>query len=124
MATTSPPVFDDREFLERVGRDYALAADVARLFLEDCPRRIIAMRDALGRRDAATLRTEAHGLKGAAGNMSAAALSTAARDLEQAASQQQFDAAADLLGRVIREADAVLDAVRSFESRVSTRRSG
>lgn len=121
MATTMPPVFDEQEFLDRVGRDYELAADVARLFLEDCPRRLAVMRGALAVGDAVALRTEAHGLKGAAGNMSANQLSAAACELEDHASQQRLDLAVAALDRVEDEAGVVLDAVRAFETVVAAR---
>jgi len=115
------PVFDQDEFLERVGGDYELAADVARLFLEDCPRRLEAMGDAFERRDAAELRAEAHGLKGASGNMSATTLSALARELEEYARQGRLDAAGATLGRLKDEATTVLAAIQSFEESAAPR---
>ncbi|MGE0705698.1 MAG: Hpt domain-containing protein [Vicinamibacterales bacterium] len=109
-------VFDQQEFLERLGGDYELAVEVAQLFLEDCPRRIAVMREAVGMGDATTLRTEAHGLKGAAGNMSAYQLSLTARELEHLASAGRMDDAVEVMSRLAEEADAAIEALRAFEA--------
>ncbi len=113
-------MFDQEEFLERLGHDYELSADVARLFLDDCPRRLAAIQDAVQRRDLDALNLEAHGLKGAAGNMSAHQLAALAFELEERARAGQVDAAVFTASRLAGEVDAVLEAVRAFESLAAT----
>lgn len=114
-------VFDQQEFLERLGGDYELAVEVVQLFFEDCPRRIAVMREAVGTGDASALRAEAHGLKGAAGNMSAHQLSLTARELEHLASTGRMDDAIPLMSRLEEEADAVTEALRAFEAGAAAR---
>lgn len=109
-------VFDQQEFLERLGGDYELAVEVVHLFFEDCPRRIAVMREAVGAGDARALRNEAHGLKGAAGNMSAYQLSQTARELEHLASAGRMDDAVPVMSRLGEEADAAIEALRAFEA--------
>jgi HPt (histidine-containing phosphotransfer) domain-containing protein len=55
------------------------------LFLEDAPRQLTAMQDALQRGDASVLERAAHSLKGAASNLSAHVTVAAALELEKSA---------------------------------------
>ena len=73
----------DEATLERVGGDAELLAEVSQLFIEDAPRQLQAIRDALNRQDAAALHRAAHTLKGSASNFGAARLVEEAYALEQ-----------------------------------------
>lgn len=108
-------VLDREEFLERLGGDYELAADVVQLFVDDCPRRVTAVREAIERQDPAQLQAEAHALKGAAGNLSAKGLADLARTLEHLAGEGNLDTALALWPQLFEEMSAVLDAVRSLD---------
>jgi len=57
--------------------------DVVRMFLEDCPIRVAAIRAAVEDADAARIRASAHTLKGSAGYLSAGFVVDAAADLER-----------------------------------------
>ncbi len=57
--------------LERVGGDADLLKDIARLFIDDCPRALAELRDAGARGDHPLVERAAHGLKGAASNFGA-----------------------------------------------------
>jgi CheY-like chemotaxis protein/HPt (histidine-containing phosphotransfer) domain-containing protein len=73
----------DRGGLERrSGGDQALADDIIRLFLEDCPLRMETIREAVAQGNADLVRSAAHGLKGAAGYVSAPRVVEAAARLE------------------------------------------
>jgi PAS domain S-box-containing protein len=83
--TAAEPVMLDRdEAIERLGGDESLLQEICALFIEDGPRRLSAIQDAVTRGDFVRVRAEAHGLKGAAANLSALALVDAAAALEQA----------------------------------------
>ena len=74
----------DRDLLmERLGGDEELLIDVVRIFLDDCPVRLAAIKAAVDSRDAERIRTTAHALKGAAANLSAQGLFEAAGMLER-----------------------------------------
>jgi CheY-like chemotaxis protein/HPt (histidine-containing phosphotransfer) domain-containing protein len=108
--------FDAKELRARVAGDEQLLADVIRIFLEDCPIRLAAIKDAVDRRDADAIRTTAHALKGAAGNLSATGLFEAARVLERIGSESRLDAAEAAWRVLSTEAANVIDALRRFES--------
>ncbi|MCX6595208.1 MAG: Hpt domain-containing protein [Acidobacteria bacterium] len=68
--------------MERVGGDEELLQQVARLFLDDCPRALGEIRAAIDRGDAKLLEREAHSLKGSVANFGAEPVVNAALDLE------------------------------------------
>ena len=57
-----------------------LLAEISRLFVDDAPRHLQKIREALDARDGEALRRAAHGLKGAAANFDADGVVSAARD--------------------------------------------
>jgi two-component system sensor histidine kinase/response regulator len=75
-------VFDQGRFLANVDGNLELMREVAQLFLEDCPRRLAALQDAMLRRDRRALEHTAHTLKGSAGYLSAPGVFTAADEVE------------------------------------------
>ena len=80
------------EVLARVGGDRALLAEISRLFVEDAPRHLRKIREALDARDGESLRRAAHGLKGAAANFDADGVVNAARELEEIGRSGEPDA--------------------------------
>jgi CheY-like chemotaxis protein len=75
-------VLDSAATLSRVEGDTELLAEMVRLFLEDCPRLISAVREALTRRDPQALQRAAHTLKGSVANFAAQSAFEAALRLE------------------------------------------
>jgi len=71
------------EVLARVGGDRELLAEISRLFVDDAPRHLEKIRQAIEARDGESLRRAAHGLKGAAANFDAEGVVAAARTLEE-----------------------------------------
>ena len=105
-------VFSAPALLERLGGDAQLLARVIGLFLEDCPARLTAIKEAVDARSAERIRNEAHALKGAAGNLSASDLADAARTLEQIGAEGRVEAAEAAWERLSAEARRVMDAIR------------
>ena len=75
--------FDERFVRARLGDNPRLFAKLVRLFLEDSPARMLAMRRAIATGGGEELRDAAHALKGAAANFAAAPVVEAARQLER-----------------------------------------
>ena len=96
------PAFDERAFRARLGDHARLFEKMVRLFLEDCPARMRAMRRAIAAGDGEALREPAHALRGAAANLSAAPVVEAAHRLELQGKNRdlsQSPAAYDVLTR-------------------------
>jgi HPt (histidine-containing phosphotransfer) domain-containing protein len=69
--------------LDRVGGDVDLLKDIARIFIDDCPRALAELRDACARGDCTLAERAAHGLKGAAANFGATRVVDASLHLEK-----------------------------------------
>jgi PAS domain S-box-containing protein len=123
IVSVSPPLpepVDRIAFLERLGGDEELMVDVIRLFLEDCPQRLVDIKAAVDQRDAERLRTAAHALKGAAANLSAGALFQAAATLERIGTEARLDAAPAAWRALSTEASLAMDVLRRFEQTHAT----
>jgi two-component system, sensor histidine kinase and response regulator len=95
---TTASSFDVNDLRRRTGGDEALMGEVVQLFMEDCPRRMAAIRDAIEQGRADALRAAAHALKGAASYFSAPAVVAGAAALERIAVEGQMaDAPAALV---------------------------
>jgi two-component system sensor histidine kinase/response regulator len=95
---------DTPALLARVDGDMGFLRELIALFLDDCPKMLARIRDAIGHHDAEALRSAAHALKGSVANFSAPAAVAAALNLET-------------LGREARLAEAEA-AYRDFEIQV------
>jgi PAS domain S-box-containing protein len=96
------PAFDEQVFRARLGDNARLFEKMARLFLEDSPARMRAMRRAIAAGDSEALREPAHALRGAAANFAAAPVVEAAQRLELQAKNGELSqslAAYDVLTR-------------------------
>ncbi|HXQ21140.1 MAG TPA: Hpt domain-containing protein [Candidatus Acidoferrales bacterium] len=76
------PVIDTATMLDRLDGDAELACEVIGLFLEDCPRRLTAVREALAHGDGKALEFAAHSFKGSVSTFAAAAATAASVRLE------------------------------------------
>jgi HPt (histidine-containing phosphotransfer) domain-containing protein len=104
--------FDEHALLRRVSGDTVLMAEVIRLFLDDCPTRLAAIADAVGREHAVDLRAAAHALKGAAANLSALNLVQTLDVLERVAAESHMNAAEGAWRQVAVAASLVVDTLR------------
>jgi len=112
----APGSLSRHDILERLGGDEQLFNDVIGLFLDDCPKRMTAIKSAVDARDPELIRITAHALKGAAGNLSAGGLFEAAQTLEQIGAEGRLEAAEAAWRRLSSEAANVLDTLRRFEA--------
>jgi CheY-like chemotaxis protein len=101
------------EVLARVGGDRELLAEISRLFVDDAPRHLEKIRQALDARDGESLRRAAHGLKGAAANFDADGVVNAARALEEMGRTGEFDAHDAVWQTLILETDRLLSILRA-----------
>ncbi len=83
------PDISDR-VLARVGGDRELLAEISRLFVDDAPRHLEQIRQAIDDHNGESLRRAAHGLKGAAANFDADGVVSAARTLEEIGNSGDF----------------------------------
>jgi len=95
-----------------------LLRELVALYLEDCPRLLVEIREAVARGDAAALQIAAHTLKGSAGSLKAQRTAEAALQLEMMGREASLDGAADALGVLEREAAASRLAMVSLVERI------
>jgi HPt (histidine-containing phosphotransfer) domain-containing protein len=79
---TNAAVIDRTAVFEYFEDDMDLIRDIVRLFLDACPRRLSAIREAVALGDAEALQAAAHSMRGSASNFGAAAVVAAALRLE------------------------------------------
>ena len=84
-------VLDRTVAMARVGGDIELLKEIAVLFLEEYPRVLTELHQAVADGDAGAIARTAHGLKGSVANFGAQAAVDAALQLEQMARTQKFD---------------------------------
>jgi two-component system sensor histidine kinase/response regulator len=95
-------VLDRATALARVGGDVDLLKEIAALFLDEYPRELQNIRQALATGDAQTLERSAHGLKGSVANFGASAAVDAAFQLEQFGRAHKLDQAPPALAALER----------------------
>jgi len=111
-ADTRPPINDAWLTRMRSTKPEFLAR-LFEVFLEDEPRRITALGDAVCRGDLELVRYLAHSIKGAAATLGMERLCDAARELEHAAKDGQAEALARQYTRVLGELEAVFEVMRA-----------
>jgi CheY-like chemotaxis protein len=110
------PPMDRAGMMERLGGDEELVGEVIRLFIQDCPNRLAAIKTAVDRQSAEDIRQAAHALKGAAANVSAAALFDATATLERIGAENRLDAAEAGWRRVLAEVSLLMNTLRPLET--------
>lgn len=105
--TDCRPVFDREVFERQVGGDRALALEILRMFLEDCPERMAAIKAAVEQGDAGGLCAAAHTFKASAGYLAAVHVVDAAALLERLAREG-----------VLTDAPAAVDQLESAVARL------
>lgn len=89
-AESSDALFDKAVALSRVGGDVELLKEIAILFLDDYPKSLIELREAVEARDAKRVERTAHGLKGSVSNFGARTAVDAAFQLESMGRAQKL----------------------------------
>jgi two-component system sensor histidine kinase/response regulator len=112
----APVAFNRAELMERLGGDIDLLRDVIRLFLQDCPQRLAAIKHAVDAQDAELIRTTAHALKGAAGTLSARGVFEAAHTLERLGAEVRLGPTHAAWRALAKEATELMDTFRQMEA--------
>ena len=115
-APPTPTPIDHDRLMERLGGDEELLLDVVRLFLDDCPVRLAAIKAAVNSANAEQIRTTAHALRGAAANLSAQGLTDAARTLERLGAENRLEPTEAAWRQLFTEATKVIDTLRQYET--------
>lgn len=104
-------VLDQGALLGLVGGDADLLTELAALFLEDGPRRLLEIRAALDAGNAETLLRAAHQLKGSAGSVCGRRTHLVALRMEELAEKADLDEARRIYPRLERELDQLQEAL-------------
>ena len=104
----SSSTIDRDELLQRLYGDEQLAADVVRLFVDECPTMVDAVGSALAQRDVEQVRKAAHTLKGSASTAAAHRVADAARTIERLAAEGHLDALDEAWAQLSKEATLLL----------------
>ena len=91
------------ETLARIGGDQELLRDLCHIFLEESPKLLQALRQAVASGDADGVMRAAHSLKGEAGYLGAVGTSQAAQQLEEMGHNKNLSRANDTLAVLERE---------------------
>jgi PAS domain S-box-containing protein len=110
-ATPCAPIIDWDAAVEHLGGDRALAIEVARVFLQECPKFLDAIRQSAATRQAKELKRAAHTLKGAVSHFAAHTAHATALHLEHLAACEQWPDISDAMTAAEREAFQVIDAL-------------
>lgn len=86
-----PVAFDPDELIDRMMGNEILAKRVVEVFLEDAPRQLIALHDALVAQDPERSSRIAHSIRGAAASAGGDALVSLAQGIERASLEGQFE---------------------------------
>lgn len=108
-------LFDQDAALARVEGDAELLLEILEVFLDDSPRLLIRIREALRRKDLKTVEQAAHTLKGSVGNFCAPAAYEAALRLELIGREGKLDRSEEAwieLERAIQQLRPALTALR------------
>ncbi len=117
--TSTPQAFDYQSALQRLDGDEQLFAELARIFVGDCPRQLRAIESAIAAGDTDRIRAAAHELKGSAANFAASAVVDATRALETIASQNAMAAAPAVWQRLEAETARLVAALTGIYSQAS-----
>jgi two-component system, sensor histidine kinase and response regulator len=103
------------ELLKRVDGDSALLAEIVDLFVQDAPRQIGEIRNAIEQGDTTRLYNAAHTLKGSAGNFGAERVTLVAERLEVRAKEHDLRTAAQVLVTLEAEIDRLIVALTAHD---------
>ena len=108
------PSFDYEEALAQTAGDRDLLAEIADLFLDNCPDFLAEVQAAVAGQDADALERSAHKLKGSVGNFCARMAFDAALKLEEIGRGGGLDGAEEALEALEREIDRFTAAIKAF----------
>src|SRR5215469_1027030 len=100
------------QMLERLGGDENLLQEVLEIFLEQTPKLLKTLRDALARGEAETVERTAHSMKGELGYLGAKEVSQKARQLEELGRGRNLEGAAQVFASFEADIIAIAEAIR------------
>ena len=106
---------DRASVIERLGGDVSLLAEVAQIFVEDCPRLIGSVETAVQSRDAKALARATHTIAGSVGNFTEDGVYTLARTVEHLAIAEDIDGAISGVPALLKELARVRDAFTAIK---------
>ncbi|MGB9070206.1 MAG: response regulator [Candidatus Acidiferrales bacterium] len=110
--TASDTETDEQELLRRVGGNPKMLRDVAKIFVQDTPKRMSAIRTAIARNDGETLATAAHALRGSVAMLGGRGIVDEIRKIETLGRQGSVGEA----GKILASFESKLSA---FETRMA-----
>ncbi len=118
------PAFDSAGMMDRLMGDQDLARIVVDGFLEDAPRLVQGLRDALAAGDGEVAVRQAHTIKGASATVGGEALRAVALRMERAGSAGDFEAVTARLPELESELDRLRSAMLDFRATIAPRPEG
>ena len=112
LSVSDTSVYDLSSTLRRTGGDESLLFDLMELFVEDCPRQLQTIREAIDCGDHPAIRRFSHALKGTIANFSTVRAFKAAGNLEEIAEAQDLVAAEMAFVKLEEELDRLKEAFR------------
>ncbi len=112
-------VIDREALLERVGGDVEFLQEIARLFLDDCPRMVEQLRSACARGDAQAVQHVAHTLKGCVANFGAQPACDAAFQVERLGRAGDLSGAPEACAALEQELDRFRAALVALSSELA-----
>ena len=100
--------------LARVGGDQVLLADLARIFCDQCPRLLVEVQGAVGRKNLVDLKRAAHSLRSAIATFAAQEATDAAAKLEGFSRPEDFDSAPEALRNLESNVARLQQSLESF----------
>ncbi len=124
VAVTPPPKLINVESAKaRMDGDESLVIDLAEFFLEDAPKLVNEMEDALDAGHAEVVERAAHSLKGLAANFDAETLATASMIIEEHGRNENLEQARALFPDLQKSAASVTEAIQAYvDAKKGTRR--
>jgi len=110
--STSDAELDEQELLRRVGGNPKMLRDVAKIFVQDTPKRMSAIRAAIARQDGQALATAAHALRGSVAMLGGEGIADGIRKIETLGRQGSVGEA----GKILASFEGKLSA---FETRMA-----
>ncbi len=113
-APRAPFLWNRAEAQERLGGDEGLLRELCEIFLEESPKLLRNLRQAIMEGDASSVMRAAHSLRGEVGYLGAAAACEAAQQLEDMGAQNKLAAASETLMLLERELSGLHSAMQKW----------
>jgi len=111
----APSFFDLADLERSMDGDQTLLREIVKIFLDDCPLQMAAIKAAVDARDAVQIRTTAHALKGSAGYLRATQVFEAARKLEVIGREGVLATADTLHQHLVAELTRLVEELRKIQ---------